>query len=306
MDLRQISYFVALFEEGSVTKAARRMNVVQPALSMQIAKLERELDQRLFDRLPKEMAPTAAARTLHRLVQPILHDMALARQHMMNLSKTVSGRVSIGILSSLANSVVPSVLARFSGAFPQVEVSMADGYSITFIDWLNDRALDLAVINKPQRKLGLVLHPLLDEEMVVVGGRDAELPIEAPVKMRDLSRLDLILPSPRHGLRVELDRHLAAEDIVLAPKLELDSLTAIEQFVVRSGMFSVLPSLAVSHGLADGTLKAYRIVEPRITRQLVIAHHQSQPMSPAATKLVEMMADELKATARDLQARIVG
>ena len=53
MDLRQISYFVALFEERSVTRAARRVNVVQPALSMQIAKLERELEQKLFERLPK-------------------------------------------------------------------------------------------------------------------------------------------------------------------------------------------------------------------------------------------------------------
>lgn len=306
MDLRQISYFVALFEEGSVTKAARRMNVVQPALSMQIAKLERELDQRLFDRLPKEMAPTAAARTLHRLVQPILHDMVLARQHMMSLSKTVSGRLSIGVLSSLANSVVPAVLVRFAAAFPHVEVSMADGYSSTFIEWVNDRSLDLAVINKPQRKLGLVLHPLFDEEMVLVGGRAIQLPMAAPVRMRDLSRLDLILPSPRHGLRIELDRHLAAEDIVLAPRLELDSLPGIAEVVATSTYLSVLPSLAVGRGLADGSLKGYRIVEPRITRQLVLAHHPAQPMSAAAVKLVEMMREELTSSARELHARLVG
>ena len=306
MDLRQISYFVALFEEGSVTKAARRMNVVQPALSMQIAKLERELDQRLFDRLPKEMAPTAAARTLHRLVQPILHDMVLARQHMMSLSKTVSGRLSIGVLSSLANSVVPAVLVRFAAAFPHVEVSMADGYSSTFIEWVNDRSLDLAVINKPQRKLGLVLHPLFDEEMVLVGGRETQLPMTPPVRMRDLSRLDLILPSPRHGLRIELDRHLAAEDIVLAPRLELDSLPGIAEVVATSPYLSVLPSLAVGRGLADGSLKGYRIVEPRITRQLVLAHHPAQPMSAAAVKLVEMMREELTSSARGLQTRLVG
>jgi LysR family transcriptional regulator, nitrogen assimilation regulatory protein len=75
MDLRQISYFVALFEEGSVTRAARRVNVVQPALSMQIAKLELELEQKLFERLPKKMEPTAATRMLYRLAQPILRDL---------------------------------------------------------------------------------------------------------------------------------------------------------------------------------------------------------------------------------------
>ncbi len=82
MDLRQISYFVAVFEEGSMTRAARRVHVVQPALSMQIAKLERELGQRLFERLPKSMVPTAEGRTLYRLVQPILRDLAEARTRM--------------------------------------------------------------------------------------------------------------------------------------------------------------------------------------------------------------------------------
>lgn len=116
MDLRQISYFVALFEEGSVTRAAQRMNVVQPALSMQIAKLERELGQRLFDRQPKAMVPTAAGRTLHQLVHPIQRDVAEARAAMARLSQTVSGRVTAGILSSLSMSVIPSVLAQIGRA----------------------------------------------------------------------------------------------------------------------------------------------------------------------------------------------
>lgn len=159
MDLRQISYFVALFEEGSVTRAAQRMNVVQPALSMQIAKLERELGQRLFDRQPKAMVPTAAGRTLHRLVHPIQRDVADARAAMARLSQTVSGRVTAGILSSLSMSVIPSVLARFAAAYPEVELSLADGYSSTFIEGVGTGALDLAVINRPARRLGLVMAP---------------------------------------------------------------------------------------------------------------------------------------------------
>ena len=204
MDLRQISYFVALFEEGSVTRAARRVNVVQPALSMQIAKLERELDQKLFERLPKSMEPTAAGRTLHRLVQPILRDLVHARAQMKQLRTTVAGRVTIGVLSSLASSVVPAVLARFAETYPEVEVSMADGYSSTFIEWIGAGTLDVAIINKPPRKIGLVSQSILDEEMVVVGASGTPLPMTAPVSMRDLAQLDLILPSKRHGLRIEL------------------------------------------------------------------------------------------------------
>ena len=305
MDLRQISYFVALFEEGSVTRAAQRMNVVQPALSMQIAKLEREFDQRLFDRQPKAMVPTMAGRTLHRLVQPILRDVAEARAAMAQLHQSVSGHVNVGILASLSMSVVPGALTRFSAAYPQVELSLADGYTSTFIDGVGNGGLDLAVINKPARRLGLIMEPFLDEEMVVVGGRDTPLPVPLPVRMRDLTELDLILPSSRHGLRLELDRRVGAEDISLMPKLELDLIPAIADFVARSTCFTVLPSIAVSRQLADGTLRAYRIVAPRITRQLVVIHHPNSPLTPAATRFIEILSEELSAAAAALQAHIV-
>jgi DNA-binding transcriptional LysR family regulator len=289
-----------------MTRAALRVNVVQPALSMQIAKLEREFGQKLFERLPKSMVPTAEGRTLYRLVQPILRDLAQARTHMKQLRSEVSGRVTIGVLSSLASSVIPAALARYAEAYPQVEVSIADGYTITFIEWVNAGTLDLAIINKPPRKIGLITHPLLDEEMVIVGARDTPLPVSVPISMRDLAQIELILPSGRHGLRIELDRHLAAEDVAVAPRLELDSLPAVAEFVARTRWFTVLPRIAVSRELVDGSLKAYRIVKPRITRQLVVVHNPTQPMSIAATKLIEIIVEELSENVRQLQNHIIG
>jgi LysR family transcriptional regulator, nitrogen assimilation regulatory protein len=306
MDLRQISYFVALFEEGSVTRAAQRVHVVQPALSMQIAKLERELEQRLFERRPKVMEPTAAGRTLYRLVQPILRDLAQARTQMKQLSKTVSGRVSIGMLASLTSSIVPAALARFTQAYPQVEVSIADGYTTTFIEAVSARELDVAIINKPPRKIGLVTQPFVDEEMVVIGKRETALPVAKPISMRDLAQLDLILPSRRHGLRVELERYLAAEEVTVTPKLELDLVPAIADFVAGSRLFTILPSIAVNRQLMDGSLKAYRIVTPRITRQLVVIHHPGQPMSAAAGKLLQILRQELADASTQLQKHIIG
>ncbi len=304
MDLRQISYFVALFEEGSVTRAAQRMNVVQPALSMQIAKLERELGQRLFDRQPKAMVPTAAGRTLHRLVHPIQRDVAEARAAMARLSQTVSGRVTAGILSSLSMSVIPSVLVRFAAAYPEVELSLADGYSSTFIESVGSGALDLAVINRPARRLGLVVAPPSTRKWSWLAARHTVAGAPA-LRMADLAALNLILPSTRHGLRVELDRRVAAADVTLSPKLELDLPPAIADFVARSTSFTVLPSIAVSRQLADGSLKAYRIVAPRIARELVTIHHPQKPLSHAAQLLIGILEEELNAAATALQAHII-
>src|SRR3984893_14626447 len=83
MDLKQIQYFIALFEDGSVTRAAKRLNIVQPALSMQVATQEAELHQPLFERGAPVLAPPAAARVMYRLFLPIRRVLAHARQQLV-------------------------------------------------------------------------------------------------------------------------------------------------------------------------------------------------------------------------------
>ena len=101
MDLKQIQYFIALFEDGSVTRAAKRLHIVQPALSMQIAKLEDELHQQLFERGADGMAPTAAGRLMYRLFLPIMRDLAHARQQLVQRDEVVTGHVGIGLIASI-------------------------------------------------------------------------------------------------------------------------------------------------------------------------------------------------------------
>jgi len=293
MDFRQISYFVALYEEGSVTRAAQRLNVVQPAVSMQIAKLERDLNQKLFDRLSKAMVPTVAGRTLYRLVVPVLRSLTLARGHMAKLSGVVSGRITIGMLSSLTVSFVPDMLIAFARDYPEVEVAIIDGYSSTFIDLINQNqgALDFAIINKPPRRLGLTVEPLVEERMVYVTAA-ARKQTDAPIEVDELQKVKLILPTQRHGLRAELNRHFAARDISLDLQLEIDSIQGICEVVARGDWATILPSLGVSRGIAEGRLAA-RAINPPMTRQLAIIHHPHHPLTPAADAFIDRLRDHI-------------
>jgi LysR family nitrogen assimilation transcriptional regulator len=287
MDLRQINYFVALFEERSVTRAANRLNVVQPAVSMQLAKLERDLGQQLFERRSKAMVPTSAGRTLHRLVVPVLRDLTIAREHMAKLSGVVSGRITVGILASLAASFVPAMLIAFARTHPEVEVVIIDGYSSTFIELVNQGAIDFAIINKPPRRLGIVVEPLVEEQMVHVtaGGRCSDFAPE-PIRAADLPSEKLVLPSRRHGLRLELDRYFEARDVMLELRMEMDSIDGICEVVAQSDWSTILPSLAVRRGVAEGRL-AIRPLEPAMTRQLAIIHHPRHPLTPAADAFLD-------------------
>lgn len=294
MELKQIQYFIALFEEGTVTRAARRLNIAQPALSMQIAKLETEIRQKLFERGPHGMAPTEAARLMYRLYTPILRDIDHARERLSRRDVIVTGRVLLGMVSSEAQSVLPESLARFDALFPQVEVSVADGFSAQLIDAVESGRLDAAIINKPRGRLTLHVEPLLVEEMVLVTSvvHGPELP--DAIDLAQQSGIEFVLPTRRNGLRGALDAALMAADIVIQPKFEIDLLSTIVQFVEQSRVATILPRVVVQAKVDEGRLRAHTIASPPIVRHIIQVTHPKRPIGPAAQALIAIITEEIR------------
>lgn len=294
MELKQIQYFIALFEEGTVTRAARRLNIAQPALSMQIAKLETEIRQKLFERGPHGMAPTEAARLMYRLYTPIVRDIDHARERLSRRDVIVTGRVSLGMVSSEAQSVLPESLARFDALFPQVEVSVADGFSAQLIDAVESGRLDAAIINKPRGRLTLHVEPLLVEEMVLVTSvvHGPELP--DAIDLAQQSGIEFVLPTRRNGLRGALDAALMAADIVIQPKFEIDLLSTIVQFVEQSRVATILPRVVVQAKVDEGRLRAHTIASPPIVRHIIQVTHPKRPIGPAAQALIAIITEEIR------------
>ncbi|MFL9913189.1 LysR family transcriptional regulator [Paraburkholderia sp. RL17-337-BIB-A] len=294
MDLRQIQYFIALFEDGSVTRAAKRLNIVQPALSMQIAKLEEELHQQLFERGSHGMTPTAAGRLMYRLFLPIMRDLAHARQQLIQRDEIITGRVSIGLIASISESVLADSLRRYHEKYPYVEVTVSDGYSATFIDWVAGGQLDAALINKPRGKLSLDAQAILDEEMVLAASAAHGPDLPHAIELARLPELELVLPTKRHGLRGVLDTAAQHEDVLLTPRFEIDVLSSIVQLVGNTHFATILPRIVVERAVRAGTLRAYPILAPRIVRHIVCITHPRRPLSAAADALISIIADELR------------
>ncbi|CAM3479463.1 LysR family transcriptional regulator [Paracidovorax anthurii] len=296
MDFRQIQYFLALFEDGSVTQAARRLGIVQPTLSMQIARLEEELGQQLFERKRQGMSPTAAGRHMYRLFSPIARDFTSARAELLQRSEAVTGRVSLGLLSSLAESVLPDALSRFSDAYPHVEVMIAVGYSTSLIDWVSNGQVDAAIINLPRARLSLAVEPLAEEDMLLVTGSACGPLLPPSIRLARLPdlELDLILPTRRHGLRGVLDTAAQQEGITLAPKYEVDVLGTIVRLVESTRFATVLPRIVVQRAVNEGTLRVCPIQSPRIVRQVVRVSDPQRPLGTAAHALIDAVADEIR------------
>ncbi len=287
VEIRQIQYFICLFEEGSMTAAARRMHIVQPALSAQIAKLEAELEQTLFIRHRKGMTPTEAGRRMYQLYRPILDDLIQAREDMMVQPSGLSGNVRIGMISSLMETILSGVLIAFSQRHPQVHINVTNG---PLLDWLTEQRIELAIMDKPPGRFGLHIEPLFDEPLVLVGPASSALP-PGPVALQTISRLPLILTGPQHGVRIIIDNALAGSGILLQPNLEVDSMPAILSVLAEAKLYSLLPTLLAEQVRDHEQYRIWPLHGPTISRQTSLIHHPKFPLSPAASAFAALVRE---------------
>jgi LysR family nitrogen assimilation transcriptional regulator len=235
---------------------------------------------------------------MYRLFLPIVHDLAHTRQQLVQRDEVVTGHVAIGLIASVTESVLADSLSRFHARYPHVEVTVADGYSATIIDWVAGGQLDAALINKPRSRLSLDAQPLLDEEMVLVTSATHGPDLPHAIELAQLPELELVLPTTRHGLRGVLDTAAQHEDILLAPRFEIDVLSTIVKLVVSTRFATILPRIAVERAVRQGTLRAYPILAPSIVRHIVCVSHPRRPLSAAADALISISADELRQVSR--------
>jgi LysR family transcriptional regulator, nitrogen assimilation regulatory protein len=263
LDMRQIQYFICLYEERSVTRAARRLNVVQPTLSTQINRIENRLGISLFERTARGMIPTSAAEAMYRLYVPIMVDLKHADQKLMELSGKVLGNIAVGIIPSITNSLLADVLRHFGKKYPDVAIRIGEAYSGTLVDWVMAGDLDFAVVNGMRRKPGTTRHPLIDEELVLLerGTQKSNL---APIPFKRLKDLALVLPSRRHGIRSIVDDAAEKAGIQITPQIEVDALAPTLKLVSESALMTVLPTIVAHKSTTELPLQMRRIVEPAL------------------------------------------
>lgn len=304
MDFKQMQYFLCLAQEGNVTRAARQLNIVQPALSMQIAKLEKSFGKQLFYRSAHGMALTLAGETLARLAGSIMQNVDHARDEMARLDGKISGRVSIGMITSAAQSTLAASSAKVAAKYPEIQLLVCEGYTEVLVEWVVTGQLDIAIVNMPPGKSSLTAHHILDEEMMLAHRARSKIALPNIVPYGRLKDLDIVIPSRRHGLRRILDAAAAEIDLSLKPRLEIDTLSAICEVVATTDLVTVLPGIALFPALSAGRLEAHRLRKPAIKRSVAWLTHPRRIVSAAMSAVMDIIAEDLS-TAATSASRLV-
>ncbi len=168
MELRHLRYFVAVAEEGHVTRAAERLGMQQPPLSQQIQALERELAVQLFRRKPRGVELTDAGRALLDDARAILAHVDHAFATTRRTARGEQGRIAIGFTSSAPfHPFVPRVIRAFREAYPLVALTLDESGTTELIADLRTERVDAAFIRTPVADpMGIAINPLLEEAML--------------------------------------------------------------------------------------------------------------------------------------------
>ncbi|MET4046843.1 MULTISPECIES: LysR family transcriptional regulator [unclassified Rhodococcus (in: high G+C Gram-positive bacteria)] len=212
MDLRQLSYVVAVAELSSFTRAAERCFVVQSALSHQVARLESELGARLFHRTSRQVRLTAAGEAFLPAARQCLAAAERARSEVAAATGEVRGRLSVGVIPTVCAVDVPAALRFFHDRHPQVRITLVMGGSDDLVDKVATGVLDVAFLGLPiERVVTEVAHHLLaHDNHVVVMSATHPLAESEELSLHDLAGQVFVDFPPGTPGRAQVDQTFAA------------------------------------------------------------------------------------------------
>lgn len=171
MELKQLSYFVAVVQEGTISAAARRLNLTQPPLSAQMKLLEQETGCPLFQRGSRKIQLTEAGRLLYNRAVTMLEFADITRKELQDYLEGTSGTLRLGVVSSVGSTYLTQAVSGFHRKHPQISFELMEANTYQLLEQLRANLLELAIVRTPFPDQGLSSLKLTEEPMLAVGHR---------------------------------------------------------------------------------------------------------------------------------------
>ena len=201
LNMRRLEYFLVVAEEGSVTGAARRLNMAQPPLSQQVRKLEQELGCTLFVRSSQGLRLTPAGRALVRGATSLLGEAGRLRSRVLAADQGDTGFLTVGCVPVACGSVLPDLLRCFKQEVPGVRVHVRELDTSALYTALGSRVVDVGLVRIGIDVPGVQTTGLVEERPVIALPEDHRLAGRPEVHLTDLSGVDFVLFSRKLGMR---------------------------------------------------------------------------------------------------------
>lgn len=242
MEMHQLRYFASVADLNSFTKAAKACFVSQPSLSQQITKLEKELGEKLFERLGRGIRLTEPGRAFRRHVDQILRLVDDARASVSDAAE--AGRLVVAAIPTVAPFFLPSFLTEFGRKYPRGQVEVVEDTTARILQLLGAGEVDVAIVAQPFQGDHLQVESLFNEELLVVFPAGHPLAVKKKLGLLDLAREPFVLLNEAHCLTentISFCRQNAMAPLVTK---QIQQLATVQELVRLGYGISLIPRLA--------------------------------------------------------------
>jgi len=301
--LKQLRYLSALARLRHFGRAAQDCAVTQPALSMQIRELEREIGVDLVERRPGEVAFTEAGREVVERADLILaatRDLVDVARHRGRL---LSGALRFGVIPTIAPYVLPRVLPALQQRYPDLTLDMRETQTHVLLDELSRGQLDVVMLALPVDNPDLQAKPLFEDRFLLALPANRAGRSDAPVSARDVDPSELILLEEGHCLRDQalafcaVGRRDAGVPMPATPaRLGATSLATVTQMVANGYGVTLMPEIAVDVELRDARVRVVRFSDPQPARLIGLVWRGTSPRAADFMALGDIIGEALGVT----------
>lgn len=286
LNLDYLRAFAAVIEHGGFSAAARRLDLTQPAVSLQIRQLETRLGVRLVERVGRRARPTAAGAELLERARLIDAAVAGAVDAMARHATGALGRVRLGTSATVCTYLLPPLLRDLRRRFPTLEITVTTGNAHDIVKAVDDNLIDVGLVTLPVSGRMLQITPVADDEFVVIAPRELRLP--SPATAVALAELPMLMFEPGGNTRRIVDQWFARSRVALAPVMSLGSVEAIKELVGVGLGCAILPRIAVRQAKERGAF-VVRPLSPRLHRKLGVVIRRDKQLTRGLRETVSVL-----------------
>lgn len=300
MNIKHLESFVRVAELGSFSKAARVLDIAQPALSRQVRSLETDLRETLLLRNGRGVSLTDAGRRLFEHGVQILQRVSQAREDLGAQRDAAVGHVTIGLPPSIGRRLTLPLIEGFREHLPRARLTIVEGLSAHIAEWITSGRADLGLVYNPDAQPALEITPLLRERLCMVEPAARSRRNKSPLPLRELGAYPLILPERHQSFRRLLQTQANLAGVKLNIAWEVSSVPAIIDLVCARIGFAVLNASAVDASGRAAELAVRPIVDPELVSVLFLAQSATKPATPLTRRLARLLTElvERPGTAR--------
>ena len=294
MDVRVLRTFCDIVETGSFSMAAKANGISQPAVSQQLASLERAFHAQLVTRGGRTATPTDAGRAFYTGAKAVLRRYAEMVAQVAAAVDAVGGVLRVGTIYSVGLYLLDPYVRAFLKAHPEVDLR------VEYTHWSRVRAavldgdMDLGVVAYPEKHRSIEVIPLVKEELVVVCSPEHRIASRDWIAPKDLSSEEFIAFESQIPTRVNIDRLLRAARVKVRIAMEFDNIETLKRAVEINAGLSILPRGNVEREVADGRLSCAALSHPRMwARQIGIIRRRGRTPSRAERMFLGLLRGKL-------------